>query len=82
MGATMKWNPVIDQPSTGLSDTLKHIFEEEFLDGQPERELSRDAIPFLRGVMKTIGGKEDRADVREMIDAIEVHGAISIWLQY
>lgn len=82
MSASMSWDPVIEQPTNPLSDRVRYLLEDEYFDGETERELDRDHVPFLRGVMAAIADREDEQDLKEMIEAIEKHGAVRIWLQY
>lgn len=82
MSSSLCWHPVIEQESESLSTAVKWILEKEFMDGGTEAELGRSSIPFLRGMMAAIRDREDAKDVQKMLEAIEKHGAVKLWLQY
>ena len=78
MSATLKWEPAI-RKAHSLPDALKFILRDSCgVSGSESKQMwGREKIPYLTGLVHAkIEGAE------ELIQAIEKHDEIDLWLEY
>lgn len=85
MSTSLYWRPVpVDPSGTSLPYGLKKAVARRFWDhdgslyGDPA-ELTADDLPYLEGV-RDGGGEEVAAGAQQLIDAIEKHGRVEIFI--
>ena len=76
MSSTLHWRPVYKEYSSASSD-IKFALQKGFDLGPDPIKLGRENLSYLKGLVH--GGTPD---VQLLIDAIEEHDQIELWLAY
>lgn len=79
MSSTLYWRPVVPTDHESLSDSFKLAIVAAATDG--EIRLAHEALGYLRG-MKAAGSADVKKDCDTLIEAIEKHGEVVLWLEY
>ena len=84
MSMDLYWRPVVPIEGQHLSRELKYTISRELWDHDGtiggNATLSAEHIGFLRG-MAAAGKEEVRKDCRTLVEAIEKHGAVEVWIE-
>ena len=84
MSMDLYWRPVIPIEGQHLSRALKYAISRELWDHDGTlggaATLSTAHVGFLRG-MAAAGNEEVSKDCRTLVEAIEKHGAIVVWIE-
>jgi hypothetical protein len=76
MSATLYWEPIVCRGES-LGDKLKFILRERYQLTEGVATLTSDDVGYLRGLADA-----GITDAAQLIEAIEKHGHIRIWLEY
>ena len=76
MSATLMWEPV-KREAKSLPDDLKFVLRDKCGIDAKRSRWNKDHIPYLAG-LKDAGIEE----AQELIDILEKHGEIELWLEY
>ena len=76
MSANLMWEPA-KRKAKSLPDALKFVLREKLGLGSERREFSHNDDCYLRGLRD--GGVEG---AQELLDIIEQHEIVEIWLEY
>ena len=76
MSANLMWAPAKRDKQT-LPDALKFILRDHCCLDSDKQTWEKDQIPYLRGLAHA-----NVEGAQELIDAIDTHGAVEIWLEY
>jgi hypothetical protein len=84
MSMGLYWRLVAPIEGAHLSQALKYAISRELWDHDGtlggDATLSAEHIGFLRG-MAAAGNDEVRKDCRTLVEAIEKHGAVVVWIE-
>lgn len=78
MSTNLYYEPTRPRKPKVLGDGLKWAIREYY--GSDERVFTRSDIGFIQGVKATTNSDDTKRDCATLIEAIEQHGEVSVWI--